>query len=159
MEWLQQIDWNIIFPIITFLFGLSYSYLDKNLERRRIIKNMKTILSMEMSYNHYLVHNIANPDPNDKGEKEPGYILTMIDGIDTKVFEAYLDRLSLLNSLELFRIIETYRMIHLMRYHGEKIRLLIENDKAIDSDIYTGKFLISCAKEADESFQKTLLIF
>lgn len=57
---LRQIDWKVLLPILTFILGLSYSLIDKFLDRRRERNNLKTTLFFEIAGNHYLLTDLPD---------------------------------------------------------------------------------------------------
>lgn len=114
---LYRINWGAIFPVITFALGLSYSLIDKTLERRQTVKNIKTVLFDEIFYNFYIVATIANP--TDESGKRLGYLSMMIGRLLTSVYDSYLDRLHLLKANELNTVTNAYRTLSLLMFLGK----------------------------------------
>lgn len=137
---IKQIDWNIVLPIITFFVGLSYSFLDKYLERKRKVDNMRTILIQEISANYIWVDVILNEidiaaevSKDDKVVVAAFSTLEAIENLSFEVYDAYLDRLDSLKPREVNAIYVLYtrtkKIYQLGKFLDEQVRFKSPQDK------------------------------
>ena len=127
---LQQIDWRVAIPIITFILGsmvtlivtfvtFIFAFLKDYLDRRREIKNIKSILYKELKENYkYLNWAI----PNEEADPNPEIGSFFLNYLSTSVFDSYLNRLGSLDSELLDELIDTNQSIKAMLDVAEFLR-------------------------------------
>lgn len=100
---------KILLPIITFVFGYCLSLVEKYIERRRCVRNLRAVLLLELRRNYSALVKIAG----DNGLEMPHTSLLKFaaERLSTKMFDSYLDRLDILRPLELESILNAYESI------------------------------------------------
>lgn len=158
-EMLQQIDWKVLVPIITFILGsivtFIVTFLKDYLDRRREIGNMKSIIFQELCHNYGLVNQIKSKDP----DASPGAFFYLIGCISISVYEAYIDRLNSLQENEVLEVLSAYR--DLFEFFNQKER--VSDFKKVDKSTFglssriLNKPIIDCAEKAVDSIKAAIL--
>ena len=136
MEILQQIRWDILFPIITFILGLSYSLIDKYMERKREKENLKTVLFYEIARNHYMLYKL--PDWG-KDIKSMIRWAAAAQSLEYSIYEEYLGKINVLMPDELNAVLSAYSSIEFtikrgndyMEYLGKNVE-----DEDFDNELH-----------------------
>src|SRR4030067_1948509 len=112
---------KLILPIVTFFLGYFLSQLNRYLDKRREINNLKTILFWELSINHYVL--FVMDKELIKMEEEQIYPIIKkaytSQKLVTSVYDAYLNKLNLLNPDELHSVLFAYQNIIRTKEHGK----------------------------------------
>jgi hypothetical protein len=152
---------NVIIPIATFIAGYLLSIFEKFRENRRNVRNMKTILFKELSDNYKKL----NPFVPSDLKYHPSLVqLPMLSGIaiSTSVYEAYLNRLAELESLDLQNIFDAYW--HLQIYKNACKQFLdmkpeeLDVQKSIEAKMKVDNFL-QCMINTHSNTEKALRVF
>ncbi len=154
-QW-QQISQLI--PILTLLLGYLLGKFDRYFERKRKIRNMKTILFKEIAENFNLLNKII---PEDANTSLPPIILALqCRQLSLSVYETYLDRIDSLKENELNRLCEAYFAVkrtltdseeYIQAHKTRKPNTLVEGSYASKS-----LAVISSSRRALEKIQSSL---
>jgi hypothetical protein len=158
-EMLQQIDWKVLLPVITFILGAIVTFIvtffKDYLDRRREIGNMKEIIFQELLHNYGLVNQIKSKDP----DTSPEAFFYLIGCISISVYEAYIDRLNSLQENEVLEVLSAYRDLYEFFNHKERVSYFREEDKSTFglSSRILNKPIIDCAENAVDSIKAAIL--
>ena len=104
-----------LLPFIYIFIGYLLGRLDKKLEEKKRIKNLKTILFFEVSFNYFILRNMIKMKDNEKSTLEKAYISGRLS---SSIFNSYFDRFDLLERELVAVLMHTYMDLE----HTDEIR-------------------------------------
>ncbi|MHB8846583.1 MAG: hypothetical protein ACYC7L_17760 [Nitrospirota bacterium] len=152
---------NILIPIATFITGYLLSVFEKFRENRRNVRNMKTILFKELSDNYKKL----NPFVPSDMKFHPNLVqIPMLSGlgISTSVYDAYLNRLAELKSVDLEAIFDAYWYLQIYKNACRQFLEMkpeeLDVQKSIEAKMKVDNFL-RCMITTHSSTEKALRVF
>ena len=120
----------LVLPVITFILGFLLSFIKDDIYRNREINNIKKVLFNELADNQIYLYAILDSlerlsDWTPHDIIESFQIDEEIRKLSTSVYDAYLDKLHLLSSREIQRIMTVYN--HIIR--SNKVAIDFNSDK------------------------------
>lgn len=152
---------SVIIPIATFIAGYLLSVFEKFRERRRNVRNMKTILFKELSDNYKKLNPFVPSDMN----FEPKLVqLPALHGavISTTVYDAYLSHLAELESADLQNIFDAYWYLQIYKNACKQFLEMkpeeLDVQKSIEAKMKVSNFL-QCMVNTHSNTEKALGVF
>jgi hypothetical protein len=128
----EMVEWiKGIVPLLTFMLGLGAGSWRNRRERQRRLRNVRTILRLELVDNlRTLVRVQSREAQRDEAYEHPLLVMMNVDSLSATLYGEYLGRLDELTENELAAVYAAYERVELLRSYAKPIIVDSANNDA-----------------------------